>query len=29
MYESTYRFCNENGGQVVKTEALFEGRETD
>jgi N4-(beta-N-acetylglucosaminyl)-L-asparaginase len=29
MYESTYCFCNENGGQVVKTEALFEGRETD
>ena len=29
MYESTYCFCNENGGQVVKTEALFEGQGTD
>jgi len=29
MYESTYCFCNENGGQVVKTDALFEGQATD
>jgi hypothetical protein len=29
MYESTYCFCNENGGQVIKTEALFEGQATD
>ena len=29
MYESTYAVCTENGAQVVKTDALFEGRETD